>query len=339
MDDSIYKALIGEPPSSAEHIAAIANALRRKREFGELGALTGDRVLSPFGSGMITSADSQAGEIGQNRRAENSAAGLEAWRKAQLDDSTRNRVEQERHNREAERLAGIRADKDDGDARSLRADQFYDRQTTAFKDKMQQYGVPDVLSSAATLNNSLTKYLSPIESGGKGMDSVPGIGYATNTRLGAALSSPDSKLVKSQVVALNNALLKMASGLAVTQPEYARRLQEMMLNPENTSADFVRAWPQTVKRINNIVQNLSAVHPEVRRRYSEYGGLPLDPIQAYGDLDQDVGDESDGDTDDSDSEFPTPSRAAIQHFREHPELENEFIKKYGPDSIYKIPAE
>jgi hypothetical protein len=44
--DNLYDVLIGEAPTDADKAAATAAALRRRRAFGELGVLSGDRVLS-----------------------------------------------------------------------------------------------------------------------------------------------------------------------------------------------------------------------------------------------------------------------------------------------------
>jgi hypothetical protein len=64
----IYRALIGEAPSSQDELAALAEKLRRRRAFGELGALTGDRVLQPFGQNMSNSTDAQVRQLQDTRQ-------------------------------------------------------------------------------------------------------------------------------------------------------------------------------------------------------------------------------------------------------------------------------
>jgi len=64
----IYDTLIGAAPTDAEQQAAVAQMLRRRRNFGELGALTGDKVLQPFGGNMIKQADDYAGQIQDTRQ-------------------------------------------------------------------------------------------------------------------------------------------------------------------------------------------------------------------------------------------------------------------------------
>lgn len=63
----IYETLMGEAPSN-ERVAEIAAALRRRRSYGELGALTGDKVLAPAGRRMAESADADAGAIQKIRQ-------------------------------------------------------------------------------------------------------------------------------------------------------------------------------------------------------------------------------------------------------------------------------
>lgn len=64
----IYDTLIGAAPTDAEQQAAVAQLLRRRRNFGELGALTGDKVLQPFGGNMIKQVDDYAGQIQDTRQ-------------------------------------------------------------------------------------------------------------------------------------------------------------------------------------------------------------------------------------------------------------------------------
>jgi len=61
--DNLYEYLIGAAPSENKTQKEIAAQLRRRRSFGELGALTGDRVLQPFGAGLVKQADAQASDL------------------------------------------------------------------------------------------------------------------------------------------------------------------------------------------------------------------------------------------------------------------------------------
>lgn len=64
--DDIYQSLIAGTPDQAK-IPALVDQLRRRRALGELGALTGDQVLSPFGSGLVKESDKYAEQLGENR--------------------------------------------------------------------------------------------------------------------------------------------------------------------------------------------------------------------------------------------------------------------------------
>lgn len=82
--------------------AAMAQALRGQRAAGNLGLLTGDRVLSGFGQAQMQGADRQEGmlaDAGQFRAGQvlkQALAGEEAKRQAKMD------AERERHNRSME---------------------------------------------------------------------------------------------------------------------------------------------------------------------------------------------------------------------------------------------
>lgn len=80
----IYQALIGAAPSGVDQQAAIAEQLRRRRSLGELGALTGDRVLQPFGQGVVQQADSYAQQMQDIRQKDIDNAQTKAYQDGQL---------------------------------------------------------------------------------------------------------------------------------------------------------------------------------------------------------------------------------------------------------------
>lgn len=93
MADDLYSYLIGSAPTDKQKQAEIASQLRRRRSFGELGALTGDRVLQPFGAQMSQKADEYAGMLQNTRQKDVDNAQQERYQAGQLD-----------HMKEVERL-------------------------------------------------------------------------------------------------------------------------------------------------------------------------------------------------------------------------------------------
>lgn len=82
--DNLYDVLIGEAPSDADKAAATAAALRRRRSFGELGIISGDRNLSKLGSGMVAQADDYAGRLQQTRQQDIDNAQTKYYQQGQL---------------------------------------------------------------------------------------------------------------------------------------------------------------------------------------------------------------------------------------------------------------
>lgn len=80
----LYQALIGAAPTDLQQQAELAAQLRRRRSFGELGSLTGDRVLQPFGQGMIKQADEYAKELQGTRQKDIDNAQTKAYQDSQL---------------------------------------------------------------------------------------------------------------------------------------------------------------------------------------------------------------------------------------------------------------
>lgn len=83
MATDLYSALIGQAPD-AEGQKAIAAALRRRRAFGELGALTGDPVLQSFAKEQLASAENAAEQLQAARQADVDDAQTRAYQTGQL---------------------------------------------------------------------------------------------------------------------------------------------------------------------------------------------------------------------------------------------------------------
>lgn len=82
--DNLYDVLIGEAPNDADKAAATAAALRRRRSFGELGVISGDRALSKLGSGMVASADDYANRLQQTRQQDIDNAQTKSYQDSQI---------------------------------------------------------------------------------------------------------------------------------------------------------------------------------------------------------------------------------------------------------------
>jgi hypothetical protein len=84
MAKDLYSALIGQAPTDEEGKRAIVAALRRRRAFGELGALTGDPVLQSFGKEQLASAESAAEQLQATRQADVDDAQTREYQTGQL---------------------------------------------------------------------------------------------------------------------------------------------------------------------------------------------------------------------------------------------------------------
>lgn len=84
MDGNLYDVLIGEAPTDADKAAATAAALRRRRSFGELGMISGDRILSKVGQDLTGSADEYAQRIQQTRQQDIDNSQTKRYQEGQL---------------------------------------------------------------------------------------------------------------------------------------------------------------------------------------------------------------------------------------------------------------
>jgi hypothetical protein len=63
----MYSALVGGAPTDQQSQMALAQALRRQSQLGQLGQLSGDRVLAPAGENMVADAQKGATSISNER--------------------------------------------------------------------------------------------------------------------------------------------------------------------------------------------------------------------------------------------------------------------------------
>lgn len=66
--DDLYSYLIGGEVPAGKQTKAVADALRRRSEMGQLAQLTGDKVLAPLGAGMGKQADEYADALQKTRQ-------------------------------------------------------------------------------------------------------------------------------------------------------------------------------------------------------------------------------------------------------------------------------
>lgn len=93
MDD--YLAMIGAAPTSREAQETLANSLRRRRSFGELGQITGDKVLAPFGQNLASQADEYAKQIQKTRLADIDNAQTKTYQDAQIEQMRKSHLLQQ----------------------------------------------------------------------------------------------------------------------------------------------------------------------------------------------------------------------------------------------------
>ena len=84
MPVDIYNAIIGDPLTDEEKLRTVAEKLRRQSLTGQLGQLTGDKVLSPLGGNLYESTENQAALLGK--------LGEQARYRRYQEDATRDRL-------------------------------------------------------------------------------------------------------------------------------------------------------------------------------------------------------------------------------------------------------
>lgn len=141
-------------------------------------------------------------------------------------------------------------------------------ETTALSKQLEAVSLPNLMTSAGALDQTISKY----EQG------IPGVG-PVSSRIPVLLQGPEGNKVRSQIQAVSNDLLRLYSGGAVTANEAERRATEMMAAGNFSAEDLRNAWPLVRGRINAAIRNVRAGYdPETVSIYEQRGGLKLQPI-------------------------------------------------------------
>lgn len=188
----------------------------------------------------------------------------------------------ERTARRGQDLTNDRAIETNALTREANANAKINSETQALARFADSSALPNLVTSANALNQTLKDY--------QGKD-IPGVG-PIQSRIPVLFQSQEGKKVRSQIQAVANDLLKLYSGGAVTLNEAERRATEMMANGNFSDDDLRTAWPLVLGRINAASANARAgFSPEAVLTYEQRGGTALrqiEPAQAPGQQSQAV---------------------------------------------------
>ncbi len=190
--EDIYAALIGEGAGSGEKAALIAAALRRRNMLGQLGQITGDRVLSPVGKGLSQSSDNYAEQLQAIRQKDADNAQTKSYQDGQLGYMRDNLAETKRNNdlqhayhMAMAEAAGLKAQKTGGKLPKLRQGDI-----TELQDLSQSIGIVDGLQKFMSEGGTFGAETMAI--GGKEV-AVPGMRTFKNYAASKGFGSPEDK--------------------------------------------------------------------------------------------------------------------------------------------------
>lgn len=224
----------------------IAQALRNRKQVGDISMLTGDPRLGKFGEALM--GDVEKGEteaLGVRSQEQQRALTKDYYDqlKAQAGLSQamagRKQTEEERHNRETEAIGRENAERLRASARNQE-----DQNVRRLSEHLTSAGIPQ-LKQAVT---NVTKLMA--DAGGD----LPGSG-ATGM-LPQFMLSKKGQLMKQGFASVRNQLLKTRSGSAVTDNESARLAEE--LGDLSSDEAKLNAWPQVVAQLQAIERGVKA---------------------------------------------------------------------------------
>lgn len=289
----IFDELIGPAGASPQDLIS---ALRRQRNLGQIGALSGDKNIARLGGAQYDDSIKQATGIRDRRDRASAQAEQRALMQQQYAEANADRDAQREYQyaalkqagqlsreqtRNALEVAGLRESRDNDKAQAA-AKKARDQQLNKLEAAMRTSGIGNVWSAVSDAKGVVDEYTDKDAKGNVvGYKGVPGVGGLANNRtwgIGTATqigSGPKGKENQAKIAALQNLVLQARSGAAVTDPELQRMLAETGLTTWSSDEDFLRAFPRLMQKAEESVRNtLAGYDPEVVDEYLRRGALP-----------------------------------------------------------------
>lgn len=239
----LYEALIGADYNDPVSQAELAKTLRRMRGRGET-AMTAP-MFEEIGKMEVEDSAKFAQKLGDNQRMRDIA---EENRAARLQGLALSRAAAEE----------ARADKD-----AFRKQQYEDRMLAQLSAKLQQANMSQVTRAAEGASKTLSKY--------KDKD-LPGVGWFDSWKPDAFIGE-EGMDVRSSLAEFANQILRMQSGLAVTDAEYRRFLQGLSSGSFMDEDTFKKQLPNMFRDVEAVRAGIEAGYdPRIRQRYYDEGG-------------------------------------------------------------------
>lgn len=284
-DSSMYDALIGPAPQGADQ-RAVADALRRRSQMGQLGMLTTDPGMSAVGNSLVKQADSGAKQIQDTRQYDTSEADTLAQRTVANQNAADTLAESKREHDMANSLgyahldamlkaAGIKAS---GGGHSDQNQRFLEKQAQTLTTSLDKDKIPDLESAISQYEDFVKPYVS------KG-ESVPGIGGWKNlpytAQVAGLFDSGQSNLGHAAQARLINIMSNMRFGARQTQVDFDRVKAEMGASPLNGTATDIKLMERLKQVVADHKTNLMAgIHPAARALFKSRQGIALDPSES-----------------------------------------------------------
>lgn len=293
----IFDELLG--PNGAPPQELIA-ALRRQRGLGQVGALSGDQNIRQLGSAEYDDAMKQATGVRDRRDRSQAREDQLAFQKWQQEQANASRADDRKYRYDALRQAAALARaqsqnaldvariREGGDAQAAgaAAQKNRNQQLNKLEAALRTSGLGNVWSAIQGAKGVVDEYTERDPQGNvTGYKGVPGVGGLANARtlgmgtlattLGNLGGAGKAKENQAKIAALQNLVLQARSGAAVTDPELQRMLTETGLTMFSSDEDFLRAFPELVKKSEQAVRNTMAGYdPDIVEEFLKRGGLP-----------------------------------------------------------------
>lgn len=327
--DDLYEFLVGDTPQQVQ-IPAIVEQLRRRRALGELGALTGDRVLSPFGSSMMKQADTYAEGIATNRERDRDNRRTEAYQKGQLEHQAKVLE------------ATLARDRDMADYRRRMAEAAARRAEAAYL-KAQQGGA----AKKTKLRQGDIKDLQDLSQTVLGMDDIMrqmDAGVSLGTKTVAGIPIPGSRVLANTAASMGLGSKKDKESFALFQQwdRLYNLAERNRLFGATLSANEQRAWRNANPSVLQTDEQIRSALPVMKKVFNTRlqnkvkglitEGYDENAIYEYAGLG------SPEPTADAGGEFPVPTQQDYELLASDPSPEaiQEFIEYFGTDHL---PAE
>jgi hypothetical protein len=268
------------PDDSTPDQQALARALRKQNQIGQIGILSGDPANAALGTSIVGQTNNQVKELQATRQRDSDTAQSQANEAAARahQDAVLKQTIAAQHDANALgyakldamlEAAGMKGGKSEAAVQD-KNERFLDTQAQQYSQRLAKDGIPQLQTAMQSYEDAIKPYVDANKS-------IPGVGGVDNNPLVAKLhgiTDSNAPVIYGKRAAVVNQMLHTRFGARITQAELNRMAEELGGSVLNSQGTDVSLYNNLKTQVNAHAKDLAAgIHPAAIALYKKRNGI------------------------------------------------------------------